>query len=113
MWAISIFEPSRHWLPKYPGPWMMSEVLKFENYLAAIEELMLDLGVVGIFSSSDEVRRIEKLYDAGAPLEVVLRGILLGAERRVKKGNEVRGVKDVLRTVNAELRRSGLYGEAP
>ena len=84
--------------------------MEFERYLACVEELLTELGVSGVFSSPSAVKKIEDLYDCGAPLDVVLNGIMLGAERKVKKGGEVRGLGDLMRTVKAELRRVAARG---
>ena len=88
----------------------MRAVLEFEHYLGSVEELLTELGVPGVFSSPASVKQIEGLYDQGAPLDVVLRGIMLGAERKVKKGGEVRALGDLMRTVKAELRRAADRG---
>ena len=84
--------------------------MDFEHYLGSVEELLTELGVPGVFSSPSSVKQIEGLYDAGAPLDVVLRGIALGAERKVKKGGEVRALGDLMRTVRAEVRRVAARG---
>ena len=79
--------------------------MEFEYYLASVEELLTELGVPGLFSSPSAVRKIEELYDCGAPLDVVLRGIALGTERKVKKGIEVRSLGELMQTIKAEVRR--------
>jgi len=83
----------------------MGRFVEFESYLSSVEGLLRDLGVPGVFSSPAAVKQIEGLYDSGAPLDVVLRGLELGAERKIKKGSEVRGLGDLMRTVRSELRR--------
>ena len=83
----------------------MGRFVEFESYLSSVEDFLRDLGVPGVFSSPAAVKQVEGLYDSGAPLDVVLRGLELGAEKKIKKGVEVRGLGDLMRTVKAEIRR--------
>ena len=80
----------------------------FESFVDAVQELLHDLGIPGIFSSRNALGRLEKLYDLGVSLEVIQRGILTGFDRKLKRGKEVRGLGDLLPTIRAEARRSGV-----
>ena len=85
----------------------------FAPFLAEVEAFLLDLGRPGLLSSPRDVERLMKLFDAGAPLDVVLRGMETGARRRLSAGQEVRKLSDLLPTVRAELRRAGLASKSP
>ena len=80
-------------------------------WLDAIGVLLSDLGVPGICASAKDLGHLEKLYDAGAPLDVVLRGIELGYERRIARGRPVDRIADLLPTIRAEIRRLGVVAE--
>ncbi|MBR57363.1 MAG: hypothetical protein CMH54_04815 [Myxococcales bacterium] len=80
----------------------------FESFVDAVQELLHDLGVPGVFSSRKALAILEKLFDLGVSLEVVQRGILTGFDRKTKRGKEVRGLSDLLPTIRAEARRSGV-----
>ena len=79
-----------------------------EIYIDEIQDFLHDLGVSGILSSRKDLHQVEKLYDSGAPLDVVLRGMLIGFERRTKSGKDVARLGDLLPTIRAEVRRAGL-----
>ena len=80
----------------------------FESFVEAVQELLHDLGIPGVFSSRKALGMLEKLFDLGVSLEVVQRGILTGFDRKIKRGKEVRGLGDLLPTIRAEARRSGV-----
>ena len=79
-----------------------------ESYIDQIQDFLHDLGVSGILSSRKDLHHVENLYDAGAPLDVVLRGMLMGFERRTKSGKDVQRLGDLLPTIRAEVRRAGI-----
>ena len=84
----------------------------FEPFLAEVEAALVELGRPGLISSPREVERLMKLFDAGAPLDVVLRGIESGAHRRLAGGKEISGLGDLMPSVRAELRRAGVTGDS-
>ncbi len=85
--------------------------LSFATYLAEIQAALHELGIPGLFSSRRDVDHLERLYDAGADLDVVIRGVERGFSKKISQGRDVRGVGDVMATVRAELRRTGVVDE--
>jgi hypothetical protein len=85
---------------------------QLENYIDQIQDFLHDLGVPGILSSRKDLHHVEKLYDSGAPLDVVLRGMLIGFERRTKSGKDVQKLGDLLPTIRSEVRRAGIAEDA-
>ncbi len=85
----------------------------FAPFLDEVEALLVELGRPGLISSPRDVERLMKLFDAGAPIDVVLRGIETGARRRLAGGKEVSGLGDLMPAVRAELRRAGVVGGPP
>lgn len=85
--------------------------LSFAAYLSEIQATLHELAVPGLFSSRRDVDHLERLYDAGADLDVVIRGIERGFSRKISQGKDVRGVGDLMATIRAELRRTGVVDE--
>jgi hypothetical protein len=83
----------------------------FAAFLSEVEALLLELGRPGLVSSPRDVERLMKLFDAGAPLDVVLRGMETGARRRLAGGKEIKKLSELLPAVRAELRRAGVAPE--
>jgi len=80
--------------------------LSFARFLDEIQATLHDLGIPGLFSSRKDIQHLEGLYESGAELDIVIRGIERGFRQKVKKGRDVRGVGELLPTIRAELRRS-------
>ena len=85
--------------------------LTFAEYLSEIQATLHELGIPGLFSSRRDIDHVERLYDAGADLDVVIRGIERGFTKKIRQGRDVRGVGPLMSTIRAELRKTGVVAE--